>query len=49
LNGARFLWWPRSTATVNLTMGMKYQVDTAFRADVQPLIGQVWNDLSWRQ
>jgi hypothetical protein len=30
-------------------MGMEYPVKAALRADVQPLIGQGWHDLPWRQ
>jgi hypothetical protein len=28
---------------------MEYPVKAALRADIQPLIGQGWHDLTWRQ
>ena len=48
-NGSGFLGWSCSSAPVHLAVGVGHPVETAHRADVQPLIGQGWHDLPWRQ
>ena len=30
-------------------MGVEHPIEAALRADVQPLIGKGWHDLTWRQ
>jgi hypothetical protein len=34
---------------MHLSVGVEHPVEAALRADIQPLIGKGWHDLTWRQ
>ena len=45
----RLLWWPCSTAPVDLSVGMKHPIKAALRTDNDPLVGKGWHNLPWWQ